>query len=83
MLTLNVKEMEIVASKFEITVQDLQEMINENNIAIFRNYEKFFYWIHQECTRDELIKCLYEGNSKIDYAEYHVLEDGKTVFMYQ
>ena len=84
MLKLNEKEMEIVASEFFITVEELKREIEKNDdIAIFDTYERFFYWLHDNTSEEELIKLLFEGKSLVDEAKYCKLEDGKTVFMYQ
>lgn len=81
MLKLTQKEMEIVASKFELTMEGLKEDIEEENVRIFPSYEAFFYWLHDEMKPKELIKLMFKKKTLADKTEHIVLESGKTVCM--
>lgn len=83
MLHLNEKEMETVADEFGITVEKLKEKMNEDNIAIFKTFDRFFYWMHEDVSTDDLIQLLADETNKTEQAEFCKLADGKTVFMYQ
>ncbi|MDF9598958.1 hypothetical protein P7D15_00660 [Bacillus cereus] len=81
MLELTEKEMEIVANKFELSIEGLKEDIEEENVRIFPSYEAFFYWLHDEMKPKELIKLMFEKKDLADKSEHIVLESGKTVCM--
>lgn len=81
MLELTEKEMEIVANKFELSIEGLKEEIKEENVRIFPSYEAFFYWLHDEMKPKELIKLMFEKKDLADKSEHIVLESGKTVCM--
>lgn len=83
MLNLNEKEIETVADEFGITVEKLKEKMKEDNIAIFKTFDRFFYWMHENVSTDELIQLLADETNKTEDAEFCKLADGKTVFMYQ
>lgn len=81
MLELTEKEMEIVANKFELSIEGLKEEIKKENVRIFPSYEAFFYWLHDEMKPKELIKLMFEKKNLADKSEHIVLESGKTVCM--
>ncbi|HHT7008828.1 hypothetical protein [Bacillus cereus group sp. BfR-BA-01328] len=81
MLELTEKEMEIVANKFEFSIEGLKGDIEEENVRIFSSYEAFFYWLHDEMKPKELIKLMFEKKNLADKSEHIVLESGKTVCM--
>ncbi|UUV46132.1 hypothetical protein [Bacillus phage vB_BanS-Thrax1] len=82
MLELNEKEMQIVASEFGFTIDEVKEMIQNGEIELYTSYSMFFYKIHENKSKDDLIQLLEDGETAIDELNYHVLESGKVAYTF-
>jgi len=82
MLKLNEKEIEIVASEFGFKVNEVKEMIETGDIELYTSYSMFFYKIHEDKSKDELIELLENKETAIDELNYHILESGKVAYTF-
>ncbi|UUV47151.1 hypothetical protein [Bacillus phage vB_BanS-Thrax5] len=82
MLTLNEKEMEIVSSEFGFTVQEVEKMIDNGDIELYTSYSMFFYKIHEDKSKDDLIEMMENNETAIDELNYHVLPSGKVAYTF-
>ncbi|AIF72146.1 hypothetical protein LD11_gp270 [Bacillus phage Riley] len=80
MLTL--EEKKEISKGFGLKVNEVEEMITKGEIDMYKSYSMFFYDMHENKSRDDLISLLESGETALDNLEYCTLSSGKVAYIF-
>lgn len=82
-LKVRLKDIEYICAHFELATDLFIEEYKEGNIQAFDSYGDFFVWMHQDMSRDDLVKHIVNGTNGVNNEQVLELDDGRTIFLYK
>ena len=67
----------------DLTIEDLNEWFEENELVLFPNFKEYFYWKHSDSSKEYLIYLLWNKmDDSGDYIKIGEQEDVPVAFIY-
>lgn len=75
-----IEHLQVIYGDESIGLERLYDEVESSELVLFANYKEYFYWKHEDCSKDYLIYLLYNDMNNAE--EFIELEHGRIAYLY-